>query len=898
MILVFLCIGSEGYSQSNLHNTKVTISFKKESLKSVLKKIESKTGVGFVYSNLPVLENKISGNYTDETLHSILANCFEGTNLAFKEIRGKITVYISKDTRQGSREPNLGNSTISGYVYEKSTGEALIGCTVYIKNTSTGTVTNNFGFFSLSLSKSKLPSTIIISYIGFQEEEIYFRETTKMNFYLQDMANSLGEVVVGAKKADEVVTNTKIGTMELTAAEIKAIPAIGGETDVLKAITLLPGVKQGVDGSAGFYVRGGGPDQNLILLDGVPIYNPYHLWGFLSTFNADAINNIEITKGAFPARYGGRLSSVLDITTKEGNNQEWKTSLNVGLLSAKASVSAPIVKDKSSFILSARRTYADLLIVPILKKQNSGDDTKVTEGYNFMDFNGKFNYILSDKDRLFVSGFYSRDKYYFNQKTDEKGENFHRLETLGNEQGWNNIVSSVRWNHLFGNKLFVNSTAYFSRYNFLNQNQFEQDFKEGNEIEKQNNSIEYFSAIQDLAIKQDYHFFPNNRNNIRFGTSGIFHEFTPGVNSFFSKTDKQTIDNTIKNNNITANEFALYAEDDIELNRFIRLNAGLHVSLFNVQGKNYHSIQPRLSARFLLNKNLSLKTGFSKMTQYLHLLTSLGISQSSDLWVPSTSKVPPQQAYQFSLGMAWKIAPEWQLEVEGYYKEMKDIISYKDGVSFLNTATSWEDKVAIGEGEAYGMEVFLKKNQGKWTGWLGYTLSWTNRKFEEINFGETYPYRYDRRHDISVVGSYQISDKWTLNGAWVFYTGNATTLATSGYVGNGYDGNFHAWSSFPTSSSTTSSDISDTGIIENPIKRNNFRLPSYHRLDLTATKKIVHKKSTANLTFGITNIYNRFNPSFYITNHERDLSTGEIKVKIVTRTLFPIMPTISYGITF
>ncbi len=898
LLCLFLCCFQIATGQTALEDRKITISFENESIKQVLKRIQSETGIGFVYSDKKDLDRKVSGTYVSKSLKTILSDCFKGTDLEYKEIGQKITIYSSESVGLILEKGDVDDMTLSGYVYEKATGEALIGCTVYEKNTFQGTTTNNFGFYSLTLPKSLQPNTIVVSFLGYEEEQFIIEKTTKRTFYLEESATNLNEVVVLSGKDVNKATHKEIGMMKLKASEIKAIPAIAGETDVLKTITLLPGVKQGVDGSAGFYVRGGGPDQNLILLDGVPIYNPYHLWGFLSTFNADAINNIDIIKGAFPARYGGRLSSVLDITTKEGNTQEFKTSINIGLLSAKASVSAPLIKDKSSFIFSARRTYADLIIVPILRSQNSRDGQKRTEGYNFTDLNGKINFTLSDKDRLFVSGFYGRDKYYFNQIINDQQQGIHLLEDTENSQGWSNLVGSLRWNHVFGDKLFVNTTAYSSRYHYYTQRKFKRTLRDFDEVMNQTNSVDYFSTIQDLAIKQDYQLFASNQHSLRFGAGVIFHQFSPGVNSFFSETDKQTISNTDQNVDINSQEYSAYFEDDFELAQNIQINAGLHASLFNVDDKTYRSVQPRLGARILLHDKLAFKASFSRMTQYLHLLTSLGISQSSDLWVPSTANVPPEQAFQYSMGLGWDISSVWQLEVEGYYKEMKDIIEYKDGVSFLAEETSWEDKVAVGNGEAYGVEVFLKKNRGKLTGWIGYTLSWTDRLFDEINFGKRYPYRYDRRHDISMVANYKLSDKWSLNSSWVFFTGNAVTLATSGYVVYGYDGSPNSWSSFPAPSSTTGSDIWDAGLVENPVKRNNYRLPTYHRLDLTATKRTTHKKSTRELVIGLTNAYNRFNPSFYGQGSQLDIATGETIGGLYTITLFPLMPTVSYGITF
>ena len=893
-VIIFISIFSSltCLAQSDPLDSVITVSFNGTTIKEALNIIKDKADVSFAYNdNLKELDRKIDMKFSNKPVKDILKVLFKNSGLDYRQVGKNITIFKATGRKH--------KVIVSGYVFDAKTGEALIQCNVYDRSSKKGVVTNNFGYFSLTLSESNTPGIIVFSYIGYETKEIKTGGKDEVvNIRLEPKQTGLNEVTVKAEQNRKEVVSSSMGKMSMKAAEINALPAIAGETDVLKAITLLPGIKQGVDGSSGFYVRGGGPDQNLILLDGVPIYNPYHLWGFLSTFNADAINNIEITKGAFPARYGGRLSSVLDITTKDGNNMKWDKDVTVGLLSAKFMVSGPIKKDVSSIMVSARRTYADLIYIPIYKIQNSDDASIDKRGYNFTDINLKYNYKFSDKDRLFISAYFSRDKYFDKQEYKvpvDKGEN---KETQQRKEGWGNITASARWNHILNQKLFMNTTFYYSGYNYYTNDFYKYKSLNPDNIPNKENSVEYTSKIEDITIKQDYQFFPSDKHQVRFGLGSIFHYFKPGVSVFASETGKETIDNTMTNSDVRTTELSAYIEDNFDLSRVIKLNAGIHFSSFLVEKTGYYSVQPRISARFLVSENTSLKAGYAKMTQYVHLLTTSGIVQSSDLWVPSTSKIKPQDADQYSVGISTLFKNIYLLEIEGYYKTMNNLIEYKDGASFMDSNTNWEDKVSSGTGDAYGVEFFLKKKAGKLTGWLGYTLSWTNRKFDDINFGREFPYRYDRRHDVSIVAMYKFNKKWSLNGTWVYYTGNAVSVPTFSYTAPGYDGKFHSWSSFSSPYATTSSEVGTSGIIESYEVRNNYRLPAYHRLDVTAARRWFRPKATHELTFGITNLYNHMNPSFYYSSHGQDIQTGQFYTGYTKVTLFPALPVLSYKVTF
>ncbi len=891
VILVFLTF--TGFAQSNVLKKQVTVSFKNITLPKAIDKLEKVAGVSFAYSNkIYSYKSKINKKYKNKTVKFILDDLLKGKKLGYKLIGDKITIYNLKAKKK--------NGSVSGYIFDAETGDALIGCTVFSRDNLTGTSSNNFGYFNLQLDNDGAEE-VVFSFIGFEKKRIIVdNRDTLINVRLKPASNELNAVKITASQDENLdrVRSSEMSSVKINSREIKSIPAVAGEIDLLKSITVLPGIKPGVDGSSGFYVRGGSIDQNLILLDGVPIYNPYHMWGYLSSFNADAINNVTVTKGAFPARYGGRLSSVVDISMKEGNTQKWTGDFTIGLLSAKASVSGPIVKDKSSVMFTARRTYADLIIVPIRNHNNKEDGYSLKEGYNFTDLNLKTNYKLSKTDRLFFSGFLSRDKYFYKVKEDQEFEGVGTQGQTERTQGWGNVIAALRWNHIFKKKMFVNTTAYFSSYNYYTTDLTKRTSSNPDEVEEKENSVEYISNISDLTIKQDYQFFPSNSHDIRFGAGAIFHKFAPGINSFYSKTGSETINNETGNSRINAAELSLYVEDDWDVSDKFQINGGLHLSSFLVQGKSYFSVQPRVSARITLSDRISLKAGFATMTQYMHLLTQSGITQSSDLWVPVTKNVKPQQSQQFSLGVSSALSKMYLFEMEGYYKLMNKVIGYKDGASFLLDATGWEDKITSGEGDAYGAELYFKKTRGKLTGFLGYTLSWSLRRFNDINYGGQFPFRYDRRHDVSFVAKYRFNKKWSLNGVWVFYTGNAVTLPTSSYITPLYGRtDIQDNKEFPNPN-VSYTYPSGNGVVANATERNNYRLPNYHRLDLTATYHKTKKWGEWELVFGATNVYNKMNPSFYYITDEYGNNSDETVTKYYHRTLFPFMPTISYSIKF
>ncbi len=771
--------------------------------------------------------------------------------------------------------------TISGYLEDMESGEKLIAANVFDENSLDGTISNNFGFYSITLPEGQV--NLKFSYIGYQDESRFFvlNRDTVMNISLSSSVE-LETITITAEESKRIAEETQMSIAEIPIAQIKNVPALLGEVDVLKALQLLPGVQSGGEGQSGLYVRGGSPDQNLILLDGTPVYNASHLFGFFSVFNADAIKDVKLIKGGFPARYGGRLSSVLEINMKEGSDKGFHGSGAIGLVSSKLTLEGPIKSEKTSFIISGRRTYIDILAKPFIKSGFEDEGSEGSTGYYFYDVNAKINHVFSPEDRVYLSMYLGDDRFYFNSR--EKNELFTNDYTENN-LGWGNLTSALRWNHVWNPKLFSNTTATFSKYELDTYVSFGEENVETKAY--QEISLDYVSGINDVSAKIDFDYLPSPNHFIRFGASAILHEFKPGS---FNLRDIATETNyrfetTVGQKDIRAGEYALYLEDDWKITDKLKTNVGLHASAFSVEGEFYSSLQPRISSRFLINDELSVKASFATMRQYIHLLSLEGIGLPTDLWLPTTERVAPQDSYQFAAGLAKNIGKEYELSVEGYYKKMKNLMSYRDG-SGLFEFTDWQDRITQGDGESYGAEFFLQKKQGRFSGWIGYTLSWTYREFDDLNFGERFPYRYDRRHDLSLVAQYKWTKRINLSAAWVFGTGNAVTLANSQVAGHFGDGNgnvppFGGFDSFLESFYA---------------EKNNYRMGSYHRLDVGINFVKKKKNYSRTWSIGAYNTYARKNPFFIYQDTFYDGVQEQYRLKQVS--LFPLIPYVTYSFEF
>lgn len=831
-------------------------------------------------------------------LHSVLLN-----RKMFLAFFGWFLFNQPIEAQELKPEKNTSRFTISGYVKESSTGETMPGASVFLRGTSKGTSSNPYGFFSITVEQGAY--TVVCNFLGYAEQtkEIVLDKNIKIEFQIQPKAVETQAVTIEGERKDQNVQAPTMGLIELPAEQIKKLPSFLGEVDVLKTIQLLPGIKSAGEGTTGFYVRGGGPDQNLVMLDEAVVYNASHLFGFFSVFNSDAVKNVSLIKGGMPSQFGGRLSSVVDVTMKEGNNKQYQVEGGIGLISSRLTVQGPIKKETGSFIVSGRRTYIDALVKPFIPKTSRAYGS----GYYFYDLNAKFNYKLSEKDRLFLSGYYGKDVFsYKNSESD-----------YGADIPWGNAVASLRWNHLFSDQLFVNTSLIYSDYDFglrISQDKFE---------------FGLFSGITDYNGKVDFTYFPHVKHTIRFGLNYIYHQFAP---SHATAKAGETEFDLGKKSFLYGHDGAIYLQDEYEINRVFSVNAGIRYSGFIFTGpftryikdqnrktvdsvyygpgkyiQTYHGPEPRITLKIAPGKKSSFKLAYTENYQYIHLATLASVTLPTDIWMPSTDLVNPQFARQAGMGYFRNFKDNTiEFSVETYYKIMENMIEYEDGFApGDNLKENPDNNFVFGKGESYGLEFFLNKKAGKLTGWIGYTLSWTNRTFPELNNGKTFFARYDRRHDLSVVASYDLNSRYTFSAIFVYATGNAITLPVNRYF---MEGNL----------------VAEYG------ERNGYRMPAYHRGDVSMTfkpdpEKRFYKKRDRNirrltrkgmdfnqassrtfkkprvewnLSISIYNVYNRANPFFIYFDDVGDVTKGTLNIQARQVSLFPILPGITYNFKF
>ncbi len=790
-----------------------------------------------------------------------------------------------------AQAPTSGTTTtFSGFVRDAATGESLIGVAVVRAGTGQGTATNAFGFYSLTLSGTAGDSvTLYTSFIGYQRQtrrRVFGGAAQTLDFRLTNAPTELATATVvgtAAEAEGSIRETTRMGTITVPVAQLKQVPALFGERDVLRVLQLLPGVQSGGEGQTGLYVRGGSPDQNLILLDGTPVYNASHLFGFFSVFNADALNNVELIKGGFPARYGGRLSSVVDITMKEGNARKLHGEGGIGLIASRLTLEGPIglkkarAKDSTvqdapaSFLVSGRRTYIDLLLRPLINAQTEGG----TAGYFFHDFNAKLNWRPSRRDRLYLSAYTGYDKFYARFSENQGGGESYKTNS---GLGWGNLTTALRWNRQLGAKLFLNTHLTYSRY------QFDVGNEQQNKVRRPDGStatetytLRYLSNIQDWSLKSDLDYAPHPDHYIRAGGLVIWHQFRPGALVVKDRTLDGNSDVTLGSGTRSV-ETGLYAEDDWRLTQRLKVNLGARLAGAVVRGTVFPSLEPRVAARYFLTDEWALKAAYARTTQFIHLLTNAGVGLPTDLWVPATPNVRPQRAQQISLGAARTLrrrGEDYELSLEAYYKPMRNLIEYREGASFLGTiGNDWESKITTGRGWAYGAEVFVQKKTGRTTGWVGYTLSWSQRRFPELNQGRLYPYKYDRRHDLKVVVIHEFSAHTRLSGTFVYGTGNAITLSRGRFGLGGYES------------------FEDYG------PRNSYRMAAYHRLDLDLSTTKPKKWGAVINSFSVYNAYNRRNPFYLYFDAGYSSPYGSQDATFKQVSLFPILPSFSKTFQF
>lgn len=749
------------------------------------------------------------------------------------------------------------NYTLSGNVKDENTGESLIGAVISVKQPKgTGTYSNEYGFYSLTLKKGTY--NIIVSYIGYISDTltVELNQNVNADFSLPDGSINTDEITITDSLLNDRIKSPISGIERLDLKEINKLPVLFGERDILKTIQLLPGIKGANEGSSGFSVRGGNYDQNLILLDEAPVYNSSHLLGFFSTFNSDAINDAVIYKGTQPSQYGGRISSVVDIKMKEGNSKHYNLSGGIGIISSKLNFEGPIVKDKGSFLIAARRTYADMFL------KLSSDEKMQDRKLYFYDINAKLNYRLSDKDRVYLSGYFGRD-----------------VMGLGSSFGidWGNVTGTLRLNHIFSSKLFSNTSLIYSNYDY------------NIDIENNDNNFNVISSITDLNFKQEFQFYPNPDHSFRFGFNAIYHNVVPGLvesddstNTRFTDLQKRySIDNSV------------WLADEWKASKWLNISAGVRVNAFSILAKGdfytldennkitdttsydggilktYINPEPRLSASIILNDNSSVKASFNRNVQNFHLITNSTSTNLTDKWLSSTNNIKPEIGDQVSLGF-FKNMEGYEFSIEGYYKKIQNVVDYKDNANVTNT-DAIESQLLFGEGRSYGAEFFLKKNTGKLTGWISYMLSRTEQKISGINTNSWYPSKQDRTHDISIVAMYDVSPKLNLSATWVYHSGNAVTFPSGKYTLN-------------------------NEIIYYYTERNGYRMPAYHRLDIGGTLKLGSgKKFSSELSFGCYNVYGQKNA---YTIAFRESETTPNTTEAVKTYLFTWVPYVTWHFNF
>ena len=782
--------------------------------------------------------------------------------------------------------------TISGHITDNASGETLIGAGILEKESGLGAVTNNFGYYTLTIPAGEYD--FHFSYVGYSEKvmRIDMRRDTVVNVALETGETLSSSHIVARKDAG--IQSTYLGAIDIPAAQIKNTPVLFGEADVLKVLQMMPGVQGGNEGFSGIYVRGGGPDENLIMLDGVPIYNVDHMLGIFSVFQPEAVKKVTLYKGSFPARYGGRVSSIVDIRTNDGNMKENHGTVSIGLISDKLHLEGPIIKDKLAYSVSARGMHT-VLYAPVIKmalKDAYGN-------YYFYDLNGKVTWRLSDRDRFYFGAYHGRDRFVYDERNEGEG-----TETIGAQTTqhkykdrtdvgvfWGNTVGSARWNHVFNSKLFANTTLSYNRYRMvMGAGSAETDIVDGVTTSSRYH-LDYHSGIRDFGIRTDFDYTPSPKHLVKFGTEYLWHTFIP---ERMSAVDREVngaeiqVDTTIHfadpKKKYRGHELSFYAEDDFSVGEHLTFNPGVHLSMFNTEGRTYWSLQPRVSAKFSTGTGYSFKAGYARMAQYVHLLSSAQISLPVDLWVPITKDIRPVISDQFSVGAYYDGIKGWEFSVEAYLKNMRNILEYKDGTLMLGTSEGWENRVEMGEGTAKGIEFLVQKTAGKTTGWLAYTLAKTDRIFPDgsINNGERFPYKYDRRHCIDLSVDHRFNKKWGINATWSFATGGTTTVPVRQVAVQLPDGN-----------------IWDAQYVDH---RNNFRIPPSHRLNIGCNLHKERRRGESIWNFSVYNAYNRMNPNFVFMDYGPDYDnngnyTGtSLKMKKIT--ILPLLPSVSWTRNF
>ena len=793
-------------------------------------------------------------------MSEILIRLLKPYNIEFKYFGGNSIILKPLKIRS-----NL-SYTISGYVFDKNNGEKLIGATVFCRYNKRGTATNDYGFFTLTLPEDSLH--LEIRYVGYKNyKEQTINKANSFKIISLEPRVDLKEIEIrdeGISKSEQ-----KPNGFYFNLRGIKDIPSFMGETDILRAMQMVPGVQGAVESVGGINVRGGGTDQNLVLVDGVPVYNIVHVFGLFSIINPGAVNSVEIIKGGFSAKYNGRLSSILDIKLKDGNNQKISGKVNIGMLLSSATIEGPLLKNKSSFLVSFRRTYFDAFYQPIQYFSNRKNVNDYSGWYYFYDVNAKVNFKIGNRDKISVNYFSGVDRGRITEKqTFSDTVKFNHVKNLK----WSTMMSSARWDHILTDKVFMVTTIGITEYS----TQFEDELNWETTIKPKVNlsSLDYTqtSGNRDLFVKSIFEINKIENHQIKTGADLIYHHYNTGTLNYKAKDANTDQDTSIGDKQIYSDEEVVYLEDNWKPNRRLNLNFGLSFNSINVKKTRYHLLQPRISGNYAFTNNFYINTSFTRMQQNLQILPNNSIGLPIDIWIPVTDYLKPQISDQFTFGIGYYFKNKYKLSVEGYYKSMKNLVELKEGAFFVFGGYDWDKSFYTGKGLARGIEVMLEKQTGKVKGWVGYSLSKSDRQFQSINNGHAFPFKYDRRHQISVLLKFPTTKKhWNFSVSWLFSSGSPVTVPTSVYTIN--NKTYYEFT-----------------------QRNNIRMSNYHRMDLAFTKTIVFNKNTRVWNIGAYNLYSHVNPLFISTSFL--VSNTSSKLKFYEVGLLPLIPFISYEISF
>lgn len=857
-------------------------------IEEALNHLKDVTRLPVSFRNKILPQQKITVVADNKSVLAVLDKILEPTNLTYEKGSEEQIIIIEKKVETPPKKRFI----IKGYLEDAATGERLIGAYVYDLVSGSATVTNEYGYYSLNLEEGG--RLVVFSYLGYspQEKKINLQENQTLSVSLKSEV-VLDEVIVIGIDSQFIPSSSFNHTgSNLSLETMQALPALMGEGDLQRSLQLLPGIQTGTDGIGGLHVRGGSIDQNLYLIDGVPVYNPSHALGIFSIYNTDVIRNVTLLKGQFPARYSGRLSSVLDVRTKEGNFKKLQGEASLGLVSGKITLEGPLKKDKTSFLVSYRQSFIHTYLRPFSRKLKEVRGHEGVLDYRFYDLNVKLNHKFSEKDQFYVSFYKGADKLTDSSTSSSIAYRIHSVtgDTIAEGQNrlsnyrrlvYGNTIATVRYNRMLGQNFFLKANLTYSDYNFGDDYIFSESLiAEGQTLQRDIILLRNSSGITDLGAKIDIDFVPIPSHFVRFGARAIQHQFVPGVLALNEDSDfegeEDLVDFEISNDSITSAEYNFYLEDEIKLSDNFLINFGANVSVFQVGEQTYNYMEPRLAAFWAINSKWKTRFSVGKMTQFLHLLNSSNVGLTADLWVSSTEQIAPEEAWQFDVGFDYRLTNRFFLTSDFYFKKMSHLIAYTEGA---NTLTDWENNVTPGYGKSLGWDFSIKKQTTNTTAWLAYSLSWTERTFEKINFGRSYPYRFDRRHQLKMAFVHRFSPKLEVTGNWIFGTGLAYTAPEGEYIsqipGQG----------FPPE------------VIVNRPARNNERMPSYHRLDVGVNFLWKKKWGQYKLSLGAYNAYNRSNPLYFALRNQPS-EDNFLNREFVSVKLLPVMPVASLNVKF